>query len=58
MPQEPKKKHSKAAKRTRRAAIALSSLKLVTCANCKKQTISHLVCKHCGHYAGKPVTRS
>lgn len=55
MPQEPKKKHSKGRKRTRRASIKLEDLGLVICTNCKKPTIPHQVCKECGFYAGKQV---
>lgn len=55
MPQEPKKKHSKARKRTRRASIMLKSLGLVKCSNCQELVIAHQVCKACGFYAGKEV---
>ncbi|MDO8429135.1 MAG: 50S ribosomal protein L32 [Candidatus Daviesbacteria bacterium] len=56
MPQEPKKRHSKARKRTRRAAISLASISLLKCTNCEQATIPHQVCKNCGFYAGKKVT--
>lgn len=55
MPQEPKKKHSKGRKGTRRASIKLESLGLIICPNCKKSTIPHQICKNCGFYAGKQV---
>lgn len=55
MPQEPKKKHSKARKRTRRAAIKLTSVGLVVCPNCKQPTIPHQACKSCGYYKGSKV---
>lgn len=55
MPHEPKKKHSKAAKRTRRAAIILSSVKLVICSNCQQKTLAHMACRNCGFYDGKAV---
>lgn len=53
MPGEPKRKHSKARKRTRRAAITLKNLKTVVCSNCKKMKLPHQVCKYCGFYNGK-----
>lgn len=55
MPQEPKKKHSKARKRTRRSAIKLASSSLVKCPNCQKPILPHQVCKWCGFYGGKQV---
>ncbi|MDD5147271.1 MAG: 50S ribosomal protein L32 [Candidatus Daviesbacteria bacterium] len=55
MASEPKRRHSKARKRTRRAAIKLA-INLVTCKNCSKLTLPHVVCKECGFYGGKAVT--
>ncbi|MDO8498427.1 MAG: 50S ribosomal protein L32 [bacterium] len=55
MPQEPKKKHSKARKRTRRASIKLEEMGLLRCKNCQELTIPHQVCKNCGYYGGKAV---
>jgi len=52
MPQEPKKKHSKARKRTRRASITLKSVGLIKCSNCQKLRPSHQACKYCG-FMGK-----
>ena len=51
---EPKRRHSKARKRTRRAAINLA-VNLVACKNCGKPTKSHIVCINCGFYGGKAV---
>lgn len=51
---EPKRRHSKARKRVRRAAIKLTA-SFITCKNCGKLTLSHTVCPHCGFYAGKAV---
>ena len=39
----------------RRSHLALKPLKLVDCPQCKKKTLPHLVCKHCGFYRGKEV---
>lgn len=54
MSQEPKRRHSKARKRTRRAAIKLA-INSVACKNCSKLTMAHTVCKECGFYGGKAV---
>lgn len=56
MPGEPKRRHSKARKRTRRAAIKLA-VSLITCKNCGKPTRPHTACKNCGFYSGKSVTK-
>ena len=53
---EPKRRHSKARKRTRRAAIKLA-VNSITCKNCGKLTISHVVCATCGFYGGKAVAK-
>lgn len=55
MSQEPKRKHSKARKRTRRASINLEALGLVECTNCHKLTVPHMVCKNCGFYKGMEI---
>lgn len=52
---EPKRRHSKARKRIRRAAINLV-VNLVSCKNCGKGTKSHIVCASCGFYGGKAAT--
>lgn len=53
---EPKRRHSKARKRTRRAAINLA-VNLTACKNCGKPAKSHMVCKECGFYGGKAVAK-
>ena len=53
---EPKRRHSKARKRTRRAAIKLVAA-FITCKNCGKPTIPHIVCANCGFYGGKAVKK-
>jgi large subunit ribosomal protein L32 len=52
MSQEPKKKHSKAYKRTRRAAIFLTPTSLSKCANCNADRLPHIACPSCGFYKG------
>lgn len=56
MPGEPKRRHSKARKRTRRATIKLA-VSLVICKNCGKPTLPHIVCTNCGFYGGKAVAK-
>lgn len=51
---EPKRRHSKARKRTRRAAINLA-VSLVACKNCGKPTKPHVVCASCSFYGGKAI---
>lgn len=53
MAHEPKKKHSKADKRTRRAAIKLDEIKVVVCSNCQAKIWPHMACSACGFYAGR-----
>lgn len=55
MAHEPKKRHSRARKGKRRAAIHLSVTKAVTCANCGAPHVSHRVCATCGYYKGQQV---
>lgn len=55
MAQEPKKKHSKARKRTRRASIKLASAGTILCQNCGKLTLPHQVCRSCGFYGKKQI---
>ena len=55
MAAEPKRRHSKARKRTRRAAIHLTAISLVVCKNCQAKTRPHMACVECGFYAGKLV---
>lgn len=52
MPHEPKRRHSKSAKRVRRASISLKAVKLITCKNCNAKTLAHMACRECGFYDG------
>ncbi len=52
---EPKRRHSKARKRTRRASIKLAAVSLIVCKNCGVKTRPHIVCVGCGFYAGKLI---
>jgi large subunit ribosomal protein L32 len=49
----PVRKTSVQRKRKRRTHFKLALPGLVTCPSCGKQTQSHRVCKHCGHYDGR-----
>ncbi len=55
LPHEPKKRHSKSAKRVRRGSIKLSAISLVLCKNCNNKTLAHMACRSCGFYDGKLV---
>ncbi|MDO8619028.1 MAG: 50S ribosomal protein L32 [Candidatus Daviesbacteria bacterium] len=57
MSQEPKRRHSKARKRVRRASIMLKSMALFPCKNCGKPSLPHIVCKECGFYNGQAVDK-
>lgn len=58
MPHEPKKKHSKSAKRIRRASINLKAISLMECKNCNSKTLAHMACRSCGFYAGKKTNQA
>lgn len=57
MPQEPKKRHSRARKGKRRASIKLLAIEPVACLNCGSQIVAHTVCKNCGYYKGIEVIK-
>ena len=57
MPQEPKKRHSRARQGKRRAAIKLSVSKTVVCPNCQAPIVPHKVCRKCGYYKGKMIIK-
>ena len=55
MPQEPKKRHSRARQGKRRAAIKLTVRETVLCSNCQTPVLPHTICRNCGFYKGKEV---
>ncbi|MCL5970192.1 MAG: 50S ribosomal protein L32 [Patescibacteria group bacterium] len=55
MPQEPKKRHSRARQGKRRAAIKLRVRSTILCSNCQNPVLPHTICKNCGFYKGKGV---
>lgn len=57
MAQEPKRRHSKSRKRVRRASILLKSATTISCKNCGKLTLPHMICGECGFYGGKKISK-
>jgi large subunit ribosomal protein L32 len=55
MPQEPKKRHSRARQGKRRNSIKLTVSKYSTCSNCGAKIAFHIVCPECGYYKGAKV---
>lgn len=53
MPQEPKKRHSRARQGKRRAHIKLIGPQTTVCPNCGNMHESHAICSRCGYYKGK-----
>ncbi len=49
----PKKHHTKSKVGQRRSHQARRPLPLIPCLKCGAPTLSHRVCKNCGHYGGK-----
>lgn len=53
----PFRRTSKAVKRRRRTHIKLAMPGMTACANCGEMKFSHRVCKACGTYKGKQMTK-
>ncbi len=51
----PKRRHSKARTRKRRAHDHLPQKSLSTCPNCQEAKLPHRVCPKCGYYKGREV---
>ncbi len=49
----PKRRTSKARKRSRKANWKVSLPGIVECPQCHEAKLAHRVCKHCGYYDGK-----
>jgi len=57
MPQEPKRRHSRARQGKRRDHIKLVTQKTILCPNCGSSVLSHIACKKCGYYKGKEIIK-
>ncbi len=51
----PKRKTSKARKRSRAANWKITAVGLSECPKCHEPVMSHKVCSNCGYYDGKQV---
>jgi len=51
----PKRRHSKARTKKRRAHDALPTVSLSVCPNCHEKKLPHRVCPHCGQYKGREI---
>jgi len=51
----PKKRHSHARTRMRRAHDALKASTWITCAQCRNPMRLHRVCSECGYYRSKEI---
>lgn len=58
MPQEPKKRHSRARQGKRRASIHFKTTGVAYCANCGATMQAHTACKQCGFYKGISVMKA
>jgi large subunit ribosomal protein L32 len=54
----PKRRHSKARTRKRRAHDALRPPQTVVCPQCQEPTMPHRVCAKCGFYKGRQVVNT
>lgn len=53
----PKRRHSNARTRKRRAHDALSVPALTVCPHCREKKLPHRVCPSCGTYRGREVVK-
>ncbi|MEK7448891.1 MAG: 50S ribosomal protein L32 [Planctomycetota bacterium] len=53
----PKRKHAKSRKLTRRSHLALTGVNLSACPRCHQRKLPHRVCGNCGYYKGEPVVK-
>lgn len=55
---EPKKKLSKTRTNKRRAQYKAKNIQVLTCKNCQKPALPHVVCPHCGFYDGQSIIKN
>ncbi len=53
----PKRRHSNARTRKRRAHDALALPPLAVCPRCREKMLPHRVCPSCGYYRGREVVK-
>ncbi|MEW6026826.1 MAG: 50S ribosomal protein L32 [Planctomycetota bacterium] len=53
----PKRKHSKSRKWTRRAHQGLSSPAVSLCPRCHVEKLPHRICSNCGYYKGSAAVK-
>lgn len=53
----PKRRHSNARTRKRRAHDALQAAGLTRCPRCQATTLPHRACRSCGYYRGREVVK-
>lgn len=51
----PKRRHSKMRKNSRRAHDHLTTLSISECPQCHERKLPHQVCQRCGFYKGREV---
>ncbi|MFH1652701.1 MAG: 50S ribosomal protein L32 [Pseudomonadota bacterium] len=58
MPVVPKRRQSRCRSALRRGSNSkLSVPSLSNCTNCKRPTLPHRVCDHCGYYKGREIVK-
>ncbi|MFH0889357.1 MAG: 50S ribosomal protein L32 [Planctomycetota bacterium] len=53
----PKRKHSKSRKGTRRAHLSLVAPGFSICPRCHAEKLPHRICSNCGYYKGSAVVK-
>lgn len=53
----PKRRHSKARTRSRRANWRLTPPNLTLCPSCQELKVTHVACRRCGYYNGRQVIK-